>query len=156
MLKRIRDYLKNTREVGQFLRLVDEVDSHFSGETITTRSPRKRDLGDALDELTSIMAERRGISAILEKHGVASIDKTDKLKSLFYRLIACGGGQWVGKTFVATAVLYDVDLLDNLLQIEKSAYGDIDDTTPETDVGVIMATSAIRHVQTEQQLYAPK
>ena len=131
MFRRISAFFTEARMLGEFARLQKE---------LTQPSTSLSDLlsgRDPLEEFSSLMISRDRIATTLKMHGYEGEAGKEKLSELYKSLIFGGAGQWVGETFVATAVLYDPELLEKILQVEAS-----DDPSPKN-----MAWAAIEFVE---------
>ncbi len=143
MIKKLREYCKLCYEVGRFSQLVREVNEPF----VTKNAGRIRlDTGkkrDPLQELAEILSQRDGIAFVFDKYKIESSRRSGELVRLFNRLVANGAGQWIDGEFVPTVVLYDVNLLNLMLDTErKKAEG----------VGELMALLALKYVKYRERL----
>jgi hypothetical protein len=131
LFDKIRAFLQDAQKLGEFSRLKQEL----AAPTNSSRSA-----GVVLDEFTSLLISRVGIADVLQIHGYEGDAGKEKLSGLYLIMIANGAGQWIGKTHVATAVLYDPELLEVILQLE------------DKDVsGSEMAFAAIEYIEGKAQ-----
>lgn len=123
MFERIRQFLAQASEVGRFKRLIAELSPRdLTIDAAAARTLKElaggRSRQDALDEFADRMASREAIAPILANHGYRESRAKTKLIELYWTLLTGGAGQCVGKTYVATAALYDPALLSLLLDAE--------------------------------------
>jgi hypothetical protein len=110
--------ISNANEIERFKRLVKEVSK--SAATPVTAASLFQNKREALDEFADWMATREGLASVLQTHGYSRSQGKTKLLELYSTLLKGGAGQWVGKTYVPTVALYDPELLNRLLDIERS------------------------------------
>jgi hypothetical protein len=126
------------KQLGEFTRLQKELEEAAGRQTTSVSDLlSSRGISDIVEEISSLMVSRDEIAAKLKEHGYEGEAGREKLCKLFAALMAGGASQWVGKTYVAGAILYDPKLLEKVLQIEAS-----DAPHPKN-----MAWAAIEHVE---------
>ena len=127
MFRRLRAHLANMRDYGTYLRLMKELATPIDFDVeyknavhnifADPNKGRRRTQQIALDEFTTFLAQRRGITAVLKKYGYVGQEAKAKLESIYKHMLLNGGG-WVNKTFVPAAAISNLDLLTLLLKIE--------------------------------------
>jgi len=100
------------REFGALIR---EVEAPVTGEfeQIGTQA-------DALERLLDFLLARRGIYDVLRKYRQDGVSDRDRLKSLYWRLMAGSCGPTTSGKNVALAAITDPTFLMNLLQLESA------------------------------------
>jgi tetratricopeptide (TPR) repeat protein len=122
MLRRLATFFSNARDLRRFNRLISELaapeslEQHLRDLQSIWSGDRTR--GDALNEFTALLVSRAQIAAVLDRFGYAGPARQEKLVNLYHTLVINGAGQWVGRTYVAAAALYDPELLALLLKRE--------------------------------------
>jgi hypothetical protein len=115
MFRRLTAFLSNARDLRRFNRLIRELAMPESLELQLQEMQGvwngKRTKGDALEEFAALLASREQIAAVLDRFGYVGPARQKKLVNLYDTLVINGAGQWVGRTYIAAAALYDPDLL---------------------------------------------
>jgi tetratricopeptide (TPR) repeat protein len=120
MLRRLATFFSNARDSRRLNRLIRELAEPPSVEkslrVLQSTWSGDRTRGGPLNEFTALLASREQIAAVLDRFGYAGPVRQEKLLNLYTDLVINGAGQWVGRTYVAAAALYDPDLLALLLE----------------------------------------
>ena len=129
IFRRIADRLATARETKKFARLLREVESPSTVESavadIDAIFADGRTQDDALEQLVAFLVSRDGIAHVLQRYEVAGVSDRERLKGLYWNLMAGGAGQRIAGTYVATAGLYDPELLMLLLQNEADGVNNL-------------------------------
>lgn len=120
--RKIKERATEAREVHRFAKLVAEVDAPFNTESFL-RDPNS--MTDALDELVNLLASRAGIDQVLRRYEQHGVSKQDRLKNLYWKLMAGSMGPTTSGICVATAAICDPSMLMFLLQKESEGLNDL-------------------------------
>jgi len=119
----MRERISEARGARKFAELLAEIEEPFSlGSTLQNANAivaEQRSKKDALDELINLLVSRNGIYLVLRRYEQEGISDHDRLKNLYWNLMAGSCGPTTSGKCVATAGIYDPTFLMFLLQKES-------------------------------------